>query len=49
MRSAENFPGAPFSVSSSQLPAVEKDTEIGEPGSFFGPSYFDMALVKKLL
>ena len=41
----KNFPGVPFSVSFSQLPAVEKHTENGEPGKFFGPSYFETAFI----
>ena len=32
-------------MSFSQLPAVKKDTENGAPGIFFGPSYFETALV----
>ena len=42
----KKIPGAPFSVSFSQLPAVKKDTENGAPGYFFGPSYFVTALIK---
>ena len=45
-KKGQKNPGAPFSVSFSQLPAVkEKDTKNGAPGIFFGPSYFVMALV----
>ena len=40
----KKFPGALFSVSFSQLPAVKKDTENGAPGIFFGPPYFVTAL-----
>jgi hypothetical protein len=36
-------------VSFLQLPAVEKDTENGTPGNFFGSSYFGTALVKNYL
>jgi hypothetical protein len=41
----EKFPGAPFLVSFSQMPVVQKDTKNGAPGYFFGPSYFVTALV----
>jgi hypothetical protein len=37
-------PGAQFSVSFSQLPALKKDTENCAPGKFFDPSYFEAAL-----
>ena len=36
-------------MSFSQLPAVKKDTENGAPGKFFGPSYFETALVCTLV
>ena len=41
----EKFPGAPFLVSFSEMPVVQKDTKNGAPGYFFGPSYFVTALV----
>ena len=41
----KKIPGAQFSASFSQLPAVKKDTENCAPGNFFGPSYFEAALV----
>ena len=44
----KKFPGAPFSVSFSQLPAVKGDMEIGASVNFFGPSYFVMALVSEM-
>ena len=36
----KNYPGAEFSVSFSQLPAVKKDTENCTPGIFFRPFLF---------
>ena len=36
----KHFPGAQFSVSFSQLPAVKKDTKNCAHGKFFGSSYF---------
>ena len=36
----KNYPGAEFSVSFSQLPAVKKDTENCALAKCFGPSYF---------
>ena len=45
----KNFPGALFSVSFSQPPAVNKDTENSAPGKFFmGPTYFVTALTTTL-
>ena len=44
IRRAKKIPGAPFSVSFSQLPAVKKDTKNGAPGKCFGPSYFVTAI-----
>ena len=44
----KKIPGAPFSVSFSQLPAVEKDTEKWAAGKFIGPSYFETTLVMSL-
>ena len=44
----KKFPGAPFSVSFSQLPAAKKDIENGAPGIFFDPSYFETALGTEL-
>jgi hypothetical protein len=41
----KKFPGAQFSVSFSQLPAVKKDTENCATGNYFGPSYFVTNLV----
>ena len=41
----KKIPGAQFSVSFSQLPAVKKDTENCAHGNFFGPSYFVTTLV----
>ena len=41
----KKFPGALFSVSFSQLLAVEKNTKNGATGKFLGPSYFETALV----
>ena len=42
----KKFPAAPFLNTFSQLPAVKKYSKNGAVGNFFGPSYFDPALVK---
>ena len=39
------FPGAQFSVSFFTAGSRYKDTENFAPGIFFGPSYFETALV----
>ena len=46
-KKGQKNPGALFSVSFSQLPAVKK-TENDAPGNFFGPSYFVTALIGKV-
>jgi hypothetical protein len=44
----KKIPGAQFSVSFSQPPAVKKDTENCAHGNFFGTSYFVMTLVASM-
>jgi hypothetical protein len=46
-KSQKKIPGAQFSLSFSQLPAVKKDTENCAPGNFFGPSDFVTTLLFK--
>ena len=41
----KKFPGAEFSVSFSQLPAVKKDTINCAPGNFFGPFCDDFTYI----
>ena len=42
----KKFPGAQFSVSFSQLPAVKKTPKMVHMENIFGPCYFVMALAR---
>ena len=41
----KKFPGAPNSVYFFTAGSLERDTENSAPGNFFGPSYFETALI----